>query len=170
MPFLVVSDIHGRPSSMDWLARHGTVEFLSLGALCDEPSKTGQDLHNHLFEEGGMQRAVLRLCDRSKSGLFGLGFSAGGTALWRAVRAGLHLTALVCVSSTRLRYENELTIPTHTLWGELDAHRPGEEWCRTVPGRSVVYERMGHGFYDEADNSSNLPYRADVLDAFGIVT
>jgi hypothetical protein len=168
MHFLVISDIHGRPSDLDWLATHGAVEYLSLGELCGEPSINGAELHAHLFEQGGMERAVLRLREVATNGLFGLGYSAGGTALWRAVKEGLHLIALVCVSSTRLRYESKLMIPTHTFWGELDTHKPSEEWCRTVPSSSVVYKGLGHGFYDEGDESSTLSYRADALVAFGI--
>lgn len=170
MRFLVVSDIHGRPSDMGWLAAHGAADCLSLGELCGEPSLSGSDLHSHLFEEGGMQKAVTRLRDFSeKNGLFGLGFSAGGTALWRAASEGLRLKTLVCVSSTRLRYERRLTIPTHTFWGELDAHKPSEEWCRSIPSSSVSYKGLGHNFYDEADDLTAPSYRVDALAVFGIV-
>lgn len=166
MRFLVVLDIFGQPSKIEWLAHYGAVDCLNLGDLSGRPALNAEELHRHLFEQDGMREVVRRLLDFAKDGLIGVGFSAGGTALWRAVREGLQLKKLVCVSSTRLRHEpNGLAIPTYTLWGELDPHRPGEQWCRSVPGYSIVYRGLRHNFYDETDEVNSSNYQIDLLAA-----
>jgi hypothetical protein len=156
--FIVVPDIYGLPSNMGWLSENHALDCLALSALSDRPNFTGHDLHSHLFERDGMQAATSRLRGFSGSDLVGIGFSAGGTALWQAVSQGLELQKLVCVSSTRLRFERvSLHIPTHTFWGELDENRPDEEWCHTIPASSHVYDGLAHGFYQDGDG---IPARA----------
>jgi pimeloyl-ACP methyl ester carboxylesterase len=168
MHILAVSDIYNRPANLDWLSSHGTIDLLTLGSLCNRPSLTGTELHSHLFEHGGIQEVVSGLLKFKGESLVGLGFSAGGTALWWAAKEGLPLTKLICVSSTRLRNEHaSLAIPTYTFWGELDPHRPDEAWCRSVPGHSHMYETLGHAFYDETSSSHGERFRADLVSALG---
>lgn len=76
----------------------------------------------------------------------------------------MHLKRLVCVSSTRLRYERtRLAIPTHTFWGECDPHRPDEEWCRSIPNHSQVYPGLGHSFYHQASGVPSAAHQADLI-------
>nr|WP_298101087.1 alpha/beta hydrolase [uncultured Shinella sp.] len=147
---LVVGDIHGFPDTSASLWGSGRFEsrMLQMADLSKRPDLSGDDLHDHLFNEDGMSRAVQTLCEIDGGGYIGIGFSAGGTALWRAVKAGLKLQALICVSSTRLRLETfPLNIPTMALWGDLDPYRPTEAWNDAVPGCWKIYAGKQHDFY-----------------------
>jgi hypothetical protein len=148
--FLTVTDIFGDPQASGALSKvdHNTHRYLRLADLCERPDLAGDELHHHLFRQGGIRAVVQRLCEVGGSQLYGLGFSAGGTALWRAVAEGLKLRAVICVSSTRLRYENSpLPIPTYVFWGALDLHRPDDAWNETIPTQAQIYPEMGHDFY-----------------------
>lgn len=151
---------------MAWLGHGGAVDYLTLSDLSGKPELNAEQLHNYLFEQEGMRQVVRKLCDVSGDDLVGLGYSAEGTAPWRAVREGLLLKKLIRVSSTRLRHERvRLAVPAITLWRELDAHRPDDEWYRLVPSRSIVYQIWGHNFYDGTNASTAGTYQADVLAA-----
>lgn len=168
MHILAVSDIYNRPVDLDWLPACSAIDLMTLSSLCSRPSLSGMELHSYLFEHGGFQEVVSRLLRFRGENLVGLGFSAGGTALWQAAKSGLPLVKLICVSSTRLRNEHaSLAIPTYTFWGELDTHRPDEAWCRSVPGHSRVYEALGHTFYDDASGPDRERLRADLVSALG---
>jgi len=159
---LVVTDIHGAPDEALCLsAGLSGVERLSLSELCGQPTLSGEALHQHLFHEGGMARAVRKLCDMpaSQRSLIGLGYSAGGTALWKAAQAGVPLTGLICVSSTRLRDESAIGVPTQVFFGETDPGRPSEDWLVSVPDKATVLPNAAHAFYADADH----PARADVI-------
>ena len=159
---IVVTDIHDAPepelcfsSSLPVTAR------LSLADLCNQPALSGEALHHHLFQDGGMRQAVAALRERltDQRHLIGLGYSAGGTALWKAVQAGASLAGLICVSSTRLRDEAAIGVPTQVFFGEDDPGRPSEDWLGSVPEKATVLPNAAHAFYADADH----PARADVI-------
>ncbi|WP_294229787.1 hypothetical protein [uncultured Shimia sp.] len=165
---IVVTDIHGAPepelcfsSSLPVTAR------LSLGDLCNQPALSGEALHHHLFQDGGMRQAVAALRDRltDQRHLIGLGYSAGGTALWKAVQAGASLAGLICVSSTRLRDEPALPIPTQAYFGDNDPGRPTDKWLATVPDMATVLPNAAHAFYAEAGH----PRRAKVESEIALI-
>jgi hypothetical protein len=122
---------------------------LDLAELSGRPDLEGERLHAHLFTEGGFGEAVDRL--RAIGGgprTIGLGFSAGGSVLWRAAANGLRLGALICVSSTRLRHETtSLEIPTRVFWAGDDGGRPSEAWNHAVADAAIVYPGESHAFY-----------------------
>lgn len=158
---IVVTDIHGAPSSDLCLSAGQTgVERLSLAELCDQPNLSGEALHHHLFQEAGMARAARKLCDMiaEQRSLIGLGYSAGGTALWKAVHADAPLSGLICISSTRLRNEMPLSIPTHVYFGANDPGRPSEAWLTSVAGTATLLPNAVHAFYADTDH----PARAQV--------
>ncbi|WP_288426860.1 alpha/beta hydrolase [uncultured Agrobacterium sp.] len=166
MRIIVISDIHGRPKDVNWLSEYGQINFIKLSDLCEDPSLSGSELHSYLFEGEGLQHVVSRLKDFAADKTHGIGFSAGGTALWLAAKDGLEIEKLVCVSSTRLRYETDnLDIPTFTFWGELDPNRPSDEWCQSTPGYSRVYAGQSHNFYDEISDRPGSDYRTDIIRA-----
>ncbi|GAB3442006.1 alpha/beta fold hydrolase [Insolitispirillum peregrinum] len=162
---LIVGDIHGFPQSGDALLADTPIKahILTLAELSDRPDLRGEALHGHLVHHGGLQRAAQTLGKRDGRPYVGLGFSAGGTALWRAVSAGLALRALICVSSTRLRLETApLTIPTMTLWGDCDPNRPTEAWNGSVPTHSKTYAGAAHDFYRTALAEPASPLARDI--------
>jgi hypothetical protein len=126
------------------------IAHLHLNNLCKRPDLTGEALHHHLMHHGGMGDVVdaLRAYD---SATVGVGYSAGGTALWRAVQAGMGLRGLFCVSSTRLREEQVLNIETHTYFGANDPHIPSQNWMAETPTRHTVFQGAAHGFYNSAN-------------------
>ncbi|MCH2067256.1 hypothetical protein [Shimia sp.] len=165
MSLIVVTDIHGAPDEALCLsAGLPGVDRLSLADLCDQPPLSGEALHHHLFQEDGMARAVRRLCDMmaDQPALIGLGYSAGGTALWRAAQAGVPLTGLICVSSTRLRDERALAIPTQVYFGDNDPGRPSEAWLTTVPATATLLPNAAHAFYAEVDHPARAQVAADI--------
>lgn len=161
---LILGDIHGFPraedlSTSDW--RRPRV--LALAEISGRPDLSGEALHDHLFKGDGLERAVHTICRIGGTAGIGIGFSAGGTVLWNAVKQGLGLQALVCVSSTRLRLEtSRLAIPTLTLWGERDPHRPAESWNDTLPSFSKTYPDQPHDFYRAQLSSHRSPLLRDI--------
>lgn len=162
---IVVTDIHGAPDeNLCPSAGLSGVERLSLAALCGQPTLSGEALHHHLFQEEGMARAVSTLRDMmaERSSLIGLGYSAGGTALWKAVHAGTLLSGLICVSSTRLRDESALSIPTQVYFGDIDPGRPSKDWLSTVPTTANLLPSAAHAFYAEANHPARAQMAAEV--------
>lgn len=151
MKLCVVTDIHRRPEQGLCVSRafdrSVEVERFSLSALCGRVDLSGDALHGHLFEAGGMDIVVKALCARLCGNTIGLGYSAGGTALWRAVSSGGNLAALACVSSTRLRDEGPIAVPSLVFFGAEDKRRPSDHWLASVPDRAVVLPDAGHDYY-----------------------
>lgn len=82
--------------------------------------------------------------------LIGLGYSAGGTALWKVVsQENAPLSRLMCVSSTRLRDEGALPIPNAVIFGENDPGRPSKDWMETVPQNATLLPDTDHAFYSD---------------------
>jgi len=112
------------------------------------PDQLGVHFTIVLFNKDDILHAVQTLREIDGHQRIGIVFSAGGTALWRAVKAGLNLHALICVSSTRPRFETSPpNIPTMVIWGELDPSRPTEDWNNAVPGGWKTYTAKQHDFY-----------------------
>ncbi|PDS81275.1 alpha/beta hydrolase [Rhizobium sp. L43] len=162
---LVVSDIHGFPETVAELldVAGAKQRMLQLADLSGRPGLRGDELHHHLFNGDGMRHAVRALREIDGRSCLGIGFSAGGTALWNAVKEGLGLQALVCVSSTRLRFETSpLNIPSMVFWGELDPYRPAEGWNKAVPRCWKTYAGKQHDFYRIDALTAKSPLRADI--------
>lgn len=161
---LVVGDIHGFPGADDLAHLDGRrLHVIRLADISGRPDLSGEGLHEHLFKCGGLEHAVEKVCAIGASPRIGIGFSAGGTLLWNAVKRELRLHALICVSSTLLRLETDpLAIPTMTLWGELDPHRPAEGWNAVVPGLSKIYPGQPHDFYKGQLGGGASPLMTDI--------
>jgi len=93
---------------------------------------------------------VQALIETPVNGCFGLGYSAGGVALWRADAKGLRLSGLFCVSSTRLREELAITIPNWVFFGETDPKKPSKQWLSQIPDKHTVFKEAGHDYYVDA--------------------
>lgn len=162
---IIVIDIHGAPDeNLCPIAGLSGVERLSLAELCGQPTLSSEALHHHLFQEDGMAAVVrsLRGTLAKHPPLIGLGYSAGGTALWKAVQAGAPLAGLICVSSTRLRDESALSIQTQVYFGDDDPGRPSKDWLTTVPTAATLLPNAAHAFYAELDHPARAPVSADI--------
>lgn len=160
MHLLILTDIHERPAPrlclstrlVRQLPQISTCSTFALAELSGRPDLSGAALHDHLFGGPGMDRAVTAVTRHAEVAarqqlVLGLGYSAGGTALWRAAHAGLNLKALVCMSSTRLRDEMALELPTFTVFGGFDENRPSDKWLAETPSDSLVIDNAAHDFY-----------------------
>lgn len=149
---LIVPDIFNYPATHDTLFQRmvqgQSYCYMPLAELSDGVGLKGEDLHRHLFDKGGIDIAWRRLNVLSERGWIGVGFSAGGTVLWKAAVDSVLLSALVCISSTRLRFETAgLSIPSQLYWGELDSNRPSSDWHETYSDAHTVFSGAGHDFY-----------------------
>ncbi len=157
MKLVVVADIFDQPAPdicVSACVPHvSDVLRFTLGDLCQTPGRAGEDLHHDLVHRGGFDRAAAELGRQLPAGCVGIGYSAGGTALWRAAAAGLQLVHLFCLSSTRLRELAPISVPNHVFFGALDPGRPGCAWQAAVPGGCTVFADVDHLFYLRPDGA-----------------
>ena len=166
MKLYVVTDIHNQPTQNQCFSTglNGSprVIRLALNELCGRPELTGEALHQHLFRLGGMDDVVSALKQTLKGEIAGLGYSAGGTAFWRAAVAGYSFTALFCVSSTRLRDEAAIATPNHVFFGSKDQGKPSSPWLETIPDQFTVFDDVGHTYYLQPSSAASHETRAQI--------
>lgn len=168
---VVLGDIHGLPpDDACFLQEVGgpvSIHRADLGDLLGIET-SGEALHLLLAEHGGFDAAATRVRDLFGSADIGLGYSAGGTVLWKSVLLGLELRWLICISSTRLRNEDpdKMRIPALTVFGGLDAHRPPASWGAGSDVRKILLNQADHAFYRSRDAAWSECHRA-VLDFIG---
>ncbi|OAP49416.1 hypothetical protein [Sinorhizobium americanum] len=163
MRLLIVTDIHGRPGHNHCLSRRLTgversiARTISLSDLLDV-DYTGERLHRELVENHGFDRAAERLAGLSETADVALGYSAGGTALWRGVLRGLVVDRLICLSSTRLRDVRASMMPKPSLvvFGKNDPNRPPDQWARGSAVQSYIVPDAGHDFYANEGQALSL--------------
>lgn len=148
---VVIGDIHDAPAPGQCLRRSTAtqpVRRLSLRDLL--PSSQSQANVHQALVEGGFHLAAERLAKKIPRATVGLGYSAGGTLLWKAVRLGMQIEALVCIASTRLRDEDprEIQVPTLVVSEEHDPFAPGKDWAIGSSVRHIVLGGCEHGFYN----------------------
>lgn len=158
LPLLVIGDIFGEPTPevcFSHVLTDAVITRQNLAPLAGRPDLGGEALHGHLFETGGMDQAVQGLARAITTPTFALGYSAGGTLLWRLARIA-PILGLICISSTRLRDETALPIPSLTIFGEDDPNRPTDHWCGSVPTAAQTLTGASHSFYCD---SGSAPYK-----------
>jgi dienelactone hydrolase len=147
---VVIGDIHNAPDACQCLRIPTTtqpVRRLNIRDLL--PSCQRQtDVHSALVD-GWFDPAAARLATEFPHVAVGLGYSAGGTLLWKAVRLGMQLQALICIASTRLRDEDpqEMHVPTLVVSGEHDPFAPRDDWATGSDVRHIILGGCDHGFY-----------------------
>ncbi|UWQ10487.1 hypothetical protein K3X41_11330 [Aliiroseovarius crassostreae] len=153
MKLCVVTDIFSAPAPVECISARlpdlTQVEHLSLPELSGAPDLNGPALHQHLFQQGGLETAVRALSERLSSDWFGLGYSAGGTALWQTACRYVRLRGLYCISSTRLRDEREISTPSLVFFGEEDPDIPSASWRSTIPDTCIMLPNVGHSYYQD---------------------
>lgn len=166
MKLYVVTDIHDEPTQEQCLSlrldNSTCVIRLALNKLCKRSDLTGEVLHRYLFHLGGMDEAVDVLKRTIVENAVGLGYSAGGTAIWRAAAAGCSFSSVFCVSSTRLREELSISAPNHVFFGTEDQSRPNFRWLETVPDHFTVFDGVGHSYYLQSDSEAACQTAAQI--------
>lgn len=156
MKLCVVTDIHSQPTLLNCLSRKlpmvGEITRFTLSELSEKPDLVGEDLHHHLFTQGGMKTAIHNLKSNWEEGSWGLGYSAGGTALWGAAASGHAFTGIFCISSTRLRNEEAIDTPHQVFFGRQDQNIPTASWLSTIPKHYTLLENAGHTYYLDAES------------------
>ena len=154
---IILSDLWGKEKS-DWVS--GYLELLKdkfeiqyydcceLGAI-EKTNYTEENLHSQ-FVNGGIENAVDNLLKSEKNEIDVLAFSIGGTIAWKAALKGLQIRRLFAVSSTRLRYENEIPNGAIKLYyGENDSNTPSENWFEKQALDFEIIKNKEHNFYIE---------------------
>ena len=147
---LVLSDINAWPTFKDFqiIKPQGSIEFKNILELADTPNHFSSidQRHQYLVEEG-INKAVKKLLPMSEFDMV-FGFSVGGTIAWKACVEGMSCNKLVCVSSTRLRYEiNRPKVLVKLIFGENDEYKPKLEWFDRMKLDRELYPNGGHEFY-----------------------
>lgn len=169
---LVLTDIHNQP--IDILAEHANnvhIKTIALADLLQMPGIIGDPLHQHLFAKDGMTHAckALRARMQNRQVDCALGFSAGGTLLWRAVRNGLRAKRLFCVAATRLRHETgPLAIPTHLYFGADDPGLPDRNHLQVLSANCLIAPDAAHAFYTDPDHPLTRHLTRDIVAALDL--
>jgi dienelactone hydrolase len=161
---IILSDLWGKEKS-DWVSVY--VELLKdkfeiqyydcceLGEI-DKTTYTEENLHSQ-FINGGIEKAVANLLKAEKNEIDVLGFSIGGTVAWKSALKELNVRRLFAVSSTRLRYENEISNGAVKLYyGENDNNKPSNDWFEKHSMDFEIVKNMEHSFYTQKDFATSI--------------
>ncbi|UII21541.1 hypothetical protein [Fulvivirga ligni] len=78
----------------------------------------------------------------------------GGTIAWKYDLARGNVDRLVCVSSTRLRYEKLRPAGEVTLYyGQADPFKPTDQWLNAMKLESFFMAGMGHELFKDEGGS-----------------
>ncbi|MEM0575920.1 alpha/beta hydrolase [Flavobacterium polysaccharolyticum] len=133
---IILSDLWGKEKS-DWVSDYVEqlkdkfeIQFYDcceLGAI-DSTNYTEESLHIQ-FVNGGIEKVIENLLEAEKNQIDILAFSVGGTIAWKAALKGLDIRNLFAVSSTRLRFEEDIPNGVIKLYyGENDINKPSNNW------------------------------------------
>lgn len=156
---IILSDLWGKEKS-GWISNYiellkdkFDIEFYDCCELgnIDKTNYDGESLHSQ-FVNGGIEKAVENLLKIEKNQINVLAFSIGGTIAWKSALNGLNVRKLFAVSSTRLRYENEIPNAIVKLYyGENDTNRPNDALMKKWSVDFEILKNKEHRFYAEKD-------------------
>lgn len=155
MKCLLVTDIFGSPTEDNPLVSHLQVDtdltILRLSDLVGKPHLEGESMHRYLFLDGGFNVAISAIRELKEDEFrIGIGFSAGGSVLWKSCVNGLKPEVIFCLSSTRLRFESsKLETKSHVFFGDEDPGRPEVTWLEEFPSTYQIGKNEDHGFYNQ---------------------
>ncbi|WDF63972.1 alpha/beta hydrolase [Flavobacterium sp. KACC 22763] len=156
---LLLSDLFG--GNPEWIQNYIEIleikfdvqyyDVLKLAQI--DSSSDEKEIHNQ-FLNGGIEKAVNKLLDFEREDAAVLGFSIGGTIAWKACLRSLKVTELVAVSSTRLRFENEVpNCKIKLYFGEKDSNIPKYKWFSELRISNLIFENQDHLLYQEKENA-----------------
>ncbi|MTH14974.1 alpha/beta hydrolase [Flavobacterium sp. LC2016-01] len=169
---LILSDLFGgeNPDGIkfytDKLESSFDIQYYDVLKLANiNASGLGETEIHSQFLNGGIERAIENLLQLEKEKVTVLGFSIGGTVAWKASLKALKTDYLFAVSSTRLRYENELPDCNIKLYfGENDLNKPNLEWFFNLNVSNKIFDNQKHQLYLENNNAYLIC--DDILKAF----
>lgn len=155
---IIISDLWGRKKS-EWLINYTQIlktkfniafyDSCELGQV-DTSHYTQENLHKQ-FVNGGIEEATDKLIAYEKQKVNILAFSIGGTIAWNFGLKSGNINSLICVSSTRLRYETKRPDGNLALYfGENDQYKPTIEWFENMNLEYEVFSNKGHQVYCES--------------------
>lgn len=161
---IILSDLWGKEKT-DWVLYYielleGNFEIqyydcCELGEI-DKTDYTEKNLHSQ-FVNGGIEKAVENLLKAEKNEIDVLAFSIGGTIAWKSALKGLNIRNLFAVSSTRLRYENEIPSGAIKLYyGENDNNKPNKNWFESHSLDYEIIKNEKHDFYTEKEFTNSI--------------
>jgi len=154
---LIVSDLLGVSCDINkykFFDGH-EVDILSSPLLAKiETSELTKDEVHKKFTNGGIETATNQILTQKRKKIdLAIGFSIGGLLLWQAISKGLIVTDLVCISSTRLRYEETKPKCNILLFnGEKDPYAPTDNWIKKLDVSTIKLPNQEHEFYKEPKN------------------
>lgn len=166
---LILSDMHGIPSGNNYYINETISLCKKMGyesivcssiELADINSATLEPIHT-AFVRGGIEKAANKLCDLSDTFSAVIGFSVGGTILYKALQKKPQLTdTLICVSATRLRFEKERApCRTIAIYGDRDEHIPAQGWEKIIQCELHLIADATHDFY----KTQKLQYALSII-------
>lgn len=154
---LILSDLWGFRNA-DWLSNYTNslkneyeivlLDCCELGDIEMEPYE--QEYLHQQYRQGGIKRAVAKLCEAENGPVDVLAFSIGATIAWKAAMNGLDVHKFVGVSGTRLRMEiRKPDCDIDLLFGERDNFRPHKDWFKDMGLENVLVPNGGHRIYTD---------------------
>ncbi|MGQ7945502.1 alpha/beta hydrolase [Flavobacterium sp. WC2509] len=160
---IILSDLWGKEKS-GWVSDYELLkdkfeiqyyDCCELGEI-DKTNYSEENLHNQ-FINSGIEKAVENLLKKEKNPIYILAFSIGGTIAWKATLKGLKVRSLFAVSSTRLRFENEVpNCEIKLYFGENDNNAPNENWFENYSINFEILKNKEHHFYTEKEFSNSI--------------
>jgi pimeloyl-ACP methyl ester carboxylesterase len=161
---IILSDLWGKQKS-DWVSDYVEqlkdkfeIQFYDcceLGAI-DRTIYTEENLHIQ-FVNGGIETAIENLLESEKNKIDVLAFSIGGTIAWKAALRGLDVRNLVAVSSTRLRYVEDIPSGKIKLYyGEKDINTPSSNWFEKHSINFEIIKNKEHNFYTQNEFAASI--------------
>lgn len=161
---IILSDLWGKDKS-EWLINYTRnlkayfdIEYYDcceLGGI-SKSDYNEEELHKQ-FVDGGIDRAVNKLIELEKEVVNILAFSVGGTIAWKYGIKNYNIDSLICVSSTRLRYE---TIrpkgKIRLFYGGNDVFKPQIEWLDEMELNYEVLSDKEHQVYTDSEFAKQL--------------
>ncbi|QLE79895.1 hypothetical protein FLM55_09190 [Francisella sp. Scap27] len=153
---LILSDMFGVNDKSEYLKK--TLYFFDkLGFSCDmlsTPEYCGinnyykeKDIHIE-FIERGIDIGVYKLSKNSSKYDIAIGFSIGGTILWKSIKQGFNVPKILCFSPSRLRFESG-KIMTESHMALSDEGHSKYHFDKSLHDYLYIEKSSNHDFYKD---------------------
>lgn len=140
------------------------VSYFNIRDLADIPlDKADIEAVHQDFLAFGIDKTVSYLLTQNTTPDILLGFSLGGTIAWKYALKK-NISYLFAISSTRLRYENQ--VPNSEIYlelGELDVYKPRIDWFKNKTFNYNIRANSEHEFYKETGYIQELTKKIKLI-------